>query len=252
MGSTRFPGKVMKKIGGREIFLVQLDRMKRAKTLDQIVVATTIKKRDDVIVRLCKKNKILYFRGSENDLLDRYYKAAKKFKAELVVKIPSDEPLMDADVMDTVIREMHQNLDKYDFVSNLHPPSYPDGLDVEIMTFKALEIAWKKAKKPYEREHLTPYIWDNPGLFRVGNVANKYGDMFMTHRWTLDYPEDFNFFKAVFSSFKNKNKFKMEDILKLLDKHPEIAAINTKHMGINWFRHVGDQLKTVDSKFYRK
>jgi len=237
MGSTRFPGKVMKKIGGREIFLVQLDRMKRAKTLDQIVVATTIKKRDDVIVRLCKKNKILYFRGSENDLLDRYYKAAKKFKAELVVKIPSDQPLIEATVIDQVVGTMHKNLDKYDYVGNLRPPTFPDGMDVEVMTFKTLEVMWKKAKEQHEREHLTPYIWAHPDQFRVGNVANEYGDMYTTFRWTLDYPEDFEFFKAVFSAFGNKTHFSMKDVLDLLRKNPELSAINASRGNANWFRH---------------
>ena len=227
----------MKKIGKREIFLIQLDRMKRAKTLDQIIVATTIKKQDDAIVWLCKKNKILYFRGSENDLLDRYYQAAKKFKAELVVKIPSDEPLIEATVIDQVVGTMHKNLNKYDYVGNLRPPSFPDGLDVEVMTFETLETAWREAKEPHEREHLTPYIWSHSKFFKIGNVVNKYGNMYKSHRWTLDYPEDFEFFKAVFSAFRNKKYFSMKDVLDLLKKHPEIAIINAKHSSANWFRH---------------
>ncbi|MBI2100041.1 MAG: glycosyltransferase family protein [Candidatus Vogelbacteria bacterium] len=251
-GSSRFPSKVLYKIGKREIFLIQLDRMKRSRRLDQIVVVTTAKKEDDVIVSLCRKNKIPYFRGSEHDLLDRYYKAANKFKAELVAKIPSDEPLIDGEVIDEVVGKMQNNLDKYDFVSNIHPPSFPDGLDVEIMPFKILEIAWKKAKKPHEREHATPYIWDNPKRFRIGSVTNRYGSMFMTHRWTMDYPEDFEFFKAVFSHFKDKKGFLMKDVLDLLQKHPEIGAINARHVGINWFRTVPGELKTVSPEFYRQ
>jgi len=226
--------------------------MKTAKTVDQTVIITTTKKRDDVIVKLCRKNKISYYRGSETDLLDRHYQAAKKFKAEIAVKIPSDEPLIDPAVIDLVIGTMQRNLNKYDFVSNLHPPSFPDGMDVEVMPFNILKIAWEKGKKPYEREHCTPYIWDNPRLFRIGNVANQYGEMFLTHRWTLDYPEDLEFFKAVFSAFKGKKNFTMKDVLNLLKKHPEIVAINAKHAGINWFRLVGNRLKTVDPKFYRK
>ena len=237
MGSTRFPGKVMKKIGEREIFLVQLDRMKRAKTLDQIIVVTTTKKLDEAIVRLCKKNKIPCFRGSEDDLLDRYYQAAKKFKVGLVVKIPSDEPLIGPTVIDQVVGTMHKSLDKYDYVGNLRPPTFPDGLDVEVMTLETLETAWREAKEPHEREHLTPYIWSHSKLFKIGNVVNKYGHMYKSHRWTLDYPEDFEFFKAVFSAFKSKKHFSMKDILDLLKKHPEIAAINAKHSSANWFRH---------------
>ena len=251
-GSARFPSKVLYKIGEKEIFLVQLDRMKRCKSLDQIVVITTTENRDDVIVSLCQKNKIPYFRGSEHDLLDRHYKAAQKFKADLVVKIPSDEPLVDPVVTDEVVEKMQNNLVRYDFVSNIHPPSFPDGLDVEIMPFKILEIAWEKAKKPHEREHTTPYIWDNPKRFRIGSITNRYGNMFMTHRWTMDYPEDFEFFKAVFANLKNKKNFLLENVLDLLKKHPEISAINTKHAGINWFRTVPGELKTVGSEFYRQ
>jgi len=227
----------MNKIGKKEIFLVQLDRMKPAESIDRVVVITTTKKRDGDIVKLCQKHKIIYFRGSENDLLDRYYKAAKKFKAELVVKIPSDEPLIDPVVIDQVVGEMHSNLDKYDYVGNLRPPTFPDGMDVEVMTFKTLETMWKNGKEQHEREHLTPYIWAHPDQFRVGNVANEYGDMYTTFRWTLDYPEDFEFFKAVFSALGNKTHFSMKEVLDLLRKHPELSAINANRGNANWFRH---------------
>lgn len=250
-GSTRFSGKVLKKINGKEIFRIQIERMKRSKRLDQIVVVTTTRKRDDIIVSLCKKDGIPYFRGSELDLLDRFYKAAKKFKAELFVRIPSDQPLVDPVLTDQVIEKMQNNLDKFDYVSNLHPPSFPDGLDVEILPFSILETAWKKAKKAHEREQCTPYIWDNPKRFRIGSVVNPRGNMFMSHRWTLDYPEDFDFFKAVYAAFGRRTDFLMDDVLRLLKKHPEIAAINKKYAGINWYRHLGRKLKTVSPEFYR-
>ena len=174
MGSTRLPGKVMKKILGREIVLWQIDRIKKARTVGGVVVITSVKKEDDAIAELCIKNHIDFYRGDPLDLLDRHYQASKKFKADFVVKIPSDCPLTDPKIIDAVIGLWKNNPSKYDYVSNYHPPTFPDGMDVEGCTFKVLELAWKEAKKPHEREHTFPYIWDNPDRFRIGNLLNKH------------------------------------------------------------------------------
>lgn len=252
MSSTRLSNKVMKKVLGKELLLHMVNRVKRAKTVDEIVVITSTNSKDKAITDLCLKNNIKYFQGKENDLLDRHYQAAKIYKADFVVKIGADCPLTDPKVIDEVINLWLENQDKFDYVSNYHAPTFPDGLDVEGCSFSVLETAWREAKKPYEREHTTPFIWDNPQRFRVGNITNPLGNMFLTHRWTIDYQEDFLFLKRVFEELENKPNFQMEDILTLLKEKPEIAKINQKYLGINWYRKNQGELKTVPRYLYRK
>lgn len=252
MGSTRLGGKVLKKVLGKELLIHMIDRVKTAKTVDDIVVITSTNNNDDVIADLCAKHKIKYFRGSEFDLLDRHYQAAKNFGADFVVKIPSDCPLTDPEIIDKVISLWKNNQEKYDYVSNYHPPTFPDGLDVEGCPISILEIAWKNAKKTHEREHTFPYIWDNPEKFRIGNVTNIYGDMFLSHRWTLDYEEDLIYITKIFEELKDKKIFLMSDVLELLEKKPELKEINNRYLGINWYRKCGCQLKTVSRSLYRR
>lgn len=252
MGSIRLPSKVIKKVLGREIILWQIGRIKKAHMVDDVAVITSTKKEDDVIADLCRKNGVDFYRGSPLDLLDRHYQAAKKFKADFVVKIPSDCPLTDPKVIDSVLGLWKNNPGKYDYVSNYHPPTFPDGMDVEGCTFKVLETAWNEAKKPHEREHTFPYIWDNPDRFRVGNFLNRHGNIFMTHRWTMDYQNDFDFIKRVFEEFENKKDFSMEDVLTLLKNKPNLMAINKKHSGVNWYRHHEGELTTVKRNIYKK
>ncbi|KKU07742.1 MAG: Polysaccharide biosynthesis protein [Candidatus Magasanikbacteria bacterium GW2011_GWA2_45_39] len=249
-GSTRLPGKVMNKIIGKEVLLYHIARIRLAKTIHEVVVITTVNSADDMIVALCEQNGIKYYRGSESDLLDRHYQAAKQYGANFVIKIPSDSPLTDPKVIDTVVGLWKDNQDKYDYVSNYHPPTFPDGLDVEGCPFTILEIAWKEAKKSHEREHTFPFIWDQPERFRIGNILNPHGDMFMTHRWTLDYAEDFDFMKAVFEHFKDKPDFSMEDVLQLLKEQPALAEMNSKYNGVNWYRNVPGKLKTVGKDLF--
>jgi len=251
MGSTRLPGKVLKTVLGKELLRWQVDRLRKAKTADEVVVITTTMPEDDPIAELCATHGIPVFRGSELDLLDRHYQAAKQFHADFVVKIPSDCPLSDPDLVDEVLNLWISNQDAYDYVSNYHPPTFPDGMDVEGCPFSVLETAWKEAKNPHEREHTFPFIWDQPERFRIGNVENPRGNMFMTHRWTLDYPEDYEFLKRVLEGLAEKPDFTMDDVLAFLAAHPDIAAINAKYNGVNWYRNVEGQLKTVDKSQYR-
>lgn len=252
MGSTRFPAKVLRKVMGKELLLHMCERVKLAKTVDDIVVITSANPENDRIEYLCKDHYIKYYRGSENDLLDRHYQAAREFGADFIVKIPSDCPLTDPAIIDRVLSLWINNQDKYDYVSNYHPPTFPDGLDVEGSSFQIISIAWQEAKRPLEREHTFPFIWDNPQRFRIGNVENLHGNMFMTHRWTLDYEEDYEFIKRVFEELKTKVGFSMEDVLNLLVEKPEIAAINRVHAGVNWYRKHEGELKTVTKNQYRK
>lgn len=250
MGSTRLPGKIMRPILGKPVLLHHLPRIRRAKTVDEVVVITTTNPADDQIALLCKENTIPVYRGSELDLLDRHYQAAKKCKADFVVKIPSDGPLTDPAIVDEVFGLWLQNPGTYDYVSNYHPPTFPDGLDVEGCTFSTLEIAWKEATKPHEREHTFPFIWDHPERFRIGNVVNPRGSMFLTHRFALDYEEDFRFIKAVFEYFKDTPLFTADDVISLLTKRPDIAELNKKYNGVNWYRTVPGELRTVGADLY--
>jgi spore coat polysaccharide biosynthesis protein SpsF len=247
-GSTRLPGKILKHICGKPVLILQLERILAARTSFQLVVATTTDSIDDPIEEICKENKILCYRGHPTDLLDRHYNAALQLGAEAVVKIPSDCPLIDPAVIDKVLNFYLENQDKYDFVSNLHPATYPDGNDVEIIPFKILEIAFKEAQKDFEREHTTPFIWDQPERFRIGNVVMENGqDLSMTHRFTIDYIEDYEFIKAVYDELYEKNKlFSLKDILDLLERRPDIININKKYCGVNWYRKNINELKTIN------
>lgn len=254
MGSSRLPGKVLLPLADKPLLLRMYERVSFAKFAGEIVVALTNEELDNQLVLLCQKNKINYFRGSTLDLLDRHYKAAKKTSAEIVIKIPSDCPLIDHHIIDKVILYYINNREKYDFVSNLHPPSYPDGNDVEVMSFETLEAAWINAKKDFEREHTTPFIWENPDKFRIGNVVWETGlDYSMTHRFTIDYKEDYEFIKRVYDElYPKKNRFGLKDILKLLEDKPELKKINNMYAGVNWYRNHINELKTISPEQTRK
>jgi spore coat polysaccharide biosynthesis protein SpsF len=254
MGSSRLPGKVLLPLAGKPLLLRMYERVSLTNYAGKIVIAITEDQSDNELAVLCQKNGLNVFRGSSLDLLDRHYKTANKYNAEAVAKIPSDCPLIDSDIIDKVILYYINNSDKFDFVSNLHPPSYPDGNDVEIMSFEALERAWINAKKDFEREHTTPFIWENTDKFRIGNVVWETGlDYSMTHRFTIDYLADYNFINKVYNELYPKNeRFGLIDILKLLEEKPEIKKINDKYVGVNWYRNHLNELKTISPEQTRK
>ena len=225
MGSTRLPGKVMMKICGKAVLLHIIDRLKACELLDEIVIATTVSDKDDIIFDAVSNydKSIGFFRGPEENVLERYYFAAKKANTDVIVRVTSDDPLIDPSVIDDLIREFLSN--DCDYVSNSQNKTFPLGLDAEVFSFKALEEAWNKATKDYEREHVTPYIIENPDKFKLLNVAN---DIDLSHlRWTLDTKEDFEFINAVYKRIYPKNQlFLMDDVLELLDKEPELVEIN--------------------------
>jgi len=249
-GSSRLPGKVMLPLEGKALILRMYERVALSKFSGKIVVAITDDFSDDELFQLLKQNNIETYRGNSTDLLDRHYQAAKKFRADHVVKIPSDCPLIDANIIDNVIYYYLENLNRFDFVSNLHPPTYPDGNDVEIMSFKTLENAWINAKKDFEREHTTPYIWENLNLFRIGNIVWESGlDYSMTHRFTIDYKEDYEFIKKVYDELYEKNcQFGLDEILDLLERKPEIVKINQMYSGVNWYRNHINELRTITTE----
>ncbi|MEJ2618090.1 MAG: glycosyltransferase family protein [Ignavibacteriaceae bacterium] len=250
MGSSRLPGKVLLPLAGKPLLVRMVERVKASKYCGRVVVATTYLDIDDPIIDLCKENSIAFYRGHPDDLLDRHLNVGKKYNSNAVVKIPSDCPLIDPAVIDKVIKYYLDNYTSFDYVSNLHPPTYPDGNDVEIFSMESIEKAWEEAEKGLEREHTTPYFWENPDKFKIGNVVWETElDYSMSHRFTIDYKEDYNFISNVYDELYDKNNiFSLNDILKLLNEKPEIYKINEKYVGVNWYRHHLNELKTISEK----
>ncbi|MDF2433744.1 MAG: spore coat polysaccharide biosynthesis protein SpsF [Mucilaginibacter sp.] len=226
-----------------------IERLKMISHKATIVIATSADKADDVITDEAAKIGVPCYRGDLNNLLDRHYQAARLFNADIVLKIPSDCPLIDPAIIDRVLDFYFTDPEGYDYVSNLHPATYPDGNDVEIMTMACIEKAWREAKRLLELEHTTPYIWENPDKFRIGNVLWQTGkDYSMSHRFTIDYEADYQFIRRIFEELYDKNHaFSCNDILTLLDEKPEIYDINAKYAGVNWYRNHLDELRTVSS-----
>lgn len=250
-GSTRLPNKVLLEVLGKPILIHQLERIKASKFQPKIVVITSQHPNDDVIEELSILNGFQVFRGSEEDVLARHFHAATFYGYKWIVKIPSDCPLIDPVVIDRVFDAFLSSGKQYDYFSNLHPATYPDGNDVEIMHIEALKKAYNHAKKPLEREHTTPYFWENPSLFSLGNYAWETGlDFSMSHRFTLDYPKDWEFISTVFNKLYPINPtFSLIDILQLLEENPSIYQINAELAGVNWYRNHLDELKTINHTF---
>ena len=247
MSSSRLPGKVMLPILGQPLLYRMIERVKAAELIGQLVIATSTNPEDDEIEKFCEEENLVCYRGHLTDLLDRHYQVAKNYKAEAVVKIPSDCPLIDPKIINKVLQKFIDH-DEYDFVSNLHPATYPDGNDVEIMSFEALEYAWRDASKDYEREHTTPFIWEHDENFGIGNVEWETGlDYSATHRWTIDFPEDYEFIRKVYSELYAGNPlFTLKDILDLLKQKPKIAEINSQYLGKYWYENHLDELTHID------
>lgn len=224
IGSTRLPRKVLIELEGKTVLEHVIERVKSSKLIKEVVVATTINKKDLEIIKLCSKIGISVYCGSEENVLDRYYQATRLFKAKHIVRITSDCPLIDPKIIDDVIYlHLHE---KSDYTSNTIKETYPDGLDVEVFTFKTLHKAWKNANLPSEKEHVTPYIRKNPCIFKLTNLECM-KDL-SQKRWTLDYHEDFEFIKAIYSDLYPHNPFfGCQDVLKLLRKKPTLSKINS-------------------------
>jgi spore coat polysaccharide biosynthesis protein SpsF len=223
VGSTRLPGKVLMDVAGESMLARVVNRTGRAKELDAVVIATTTQPADDAIVRLCHEQGWPFFRGSEEDVLDRYYQAALVYEADVVIRITSDCPLIDSGVIDKVVEEFLLRYPDVDYASNGIQRTYPRGLDVEVMRFDALGRAWQEDHNAASREHVTPFIWRQPEKFTIRNIANDNDYSYM--RWTVDTPEDLAFVRRVYCHFK-KNTFSWREVLELLEEHPEWLEIN--------------------------
>jgi len=222
MGSQRLPGKVMRKIENRPTIDYLLERLEQANCIDKTVVAIPDNKDNDILYQYLQARGCEVFRGDEEDVLARYYYAALKYNPKAIVRITADCPLLDPKVIDEVIQFYLEN--NFDYVSNIHPRTYPDGLDIEIFSFAALKKTWEVATLPEEREHVTPFIV-NSGKFMMGNVAcdQSLGE----ERWTLDTEDDFKLISFIFKQFQHSRScFLMDDILALRNRHPEIFQVN--------------------------
>ena len=221
--STRLPGKVLKQILGRPMLALQLERNLRSKNIDKLVVATSDRPDDQPIADLCEEIGVECFRGSLNDVLDRYYQAALKSKADHIVRLTGDCPVADPVVIDRVIEFYHSG--DYDYVSNIFEPTFPHGLDVEVFRFEALKTAWQEATLPAQREHVAPFIWRQPDRFKLANF--KHTENLSHHRWTVDEPEDFELITAIYEGLYPTNpEFDMEAIVSFLNDHPDLQNIN--------------------------
>lgn len=225
MGSARFPGKILKTINGKTLLEYQLERVKFAKTINQIIVATTIKETEEPIVQLCKKLCIDYYRGSEQDVLSRYYETAKNYHVDVIVRLTSDCPIIDPEVIDRVVSYYLSNQPSVDYVSNTLQRTFPRGLDTEVFSFQALYKAYHNAVLPRDREHVTAYFYTNPDLFRLQSIENEHN--YGNYRWTVDTEEDFELIRLILSELYNQNNsFSLEDVIKLFKEYPEWNEIN--------------------------
>lgn len=226
MTSTRLPGKILKQVMGKPLLAYQIERLRRVELLDELVVATTVNETDQPIISLCESLGIPHFRGPEEDVLARFYGAAMAFNAEVVVRITSDCPVIDPRVINKVIHFYNNHRLLYDYVSNVLDRSFPRGMDTEVFTAKVLSEAFFEAKADYEREHVTPFIYNNTERYKLANVS--YESNQSRHRWTVDTIEDFELIKRIIEALYNQNpNFSMEDILELLKCHPDWFLINS-------------------------
>jgi spore coat polysaccharide biosynthesis protein SpsF len=224
MGSTRLPGKVLKSLGGESVLARVVRRLRRSTLISEVVIATSASPGDVAVVREADRIGARCFRGSECDVLDRFYQASRMFHADVVVRITSDCPLIDAEVTDKVIRAFIK--DQPDYASNALERTYPRGLDTEVMSADALARAWRQAKELHEREHVTPYLYEHPELFKI--VSVRIDADYSACRWTLDTPEDLEFIRAVYAHFNKCDDFSWRDVLALLEREPELSELNAQ------------------------
>lgn len=223
MGSTRLPGKILKIVLGKPLLYFLIERLKLIKTPNELILAIAKGDINKPLINFAEKYNIKYNIGEEDDVLDRYYQTAKKFNGDVIVRITADCPLMDPDLIDKGL-DIFLN-QKYDYLSNNHPETYPDGYDIEIFSFKALETAWKEAKLLSEREHVTPYLWKNPDKFKI-SVYRSEEDL-SSFRITIDEPEDYELISKIYTEFKdNWINIRLKDVINYLRENPDIFKIN--------------------------
>jgi len=225
LGSTRLPAKIMKDLFGKSVLAHVIERIKQIKSIDDIIIATTTLGRDDIVENEAESRGAKVFRGSEEDVLSRYFHAAQKYHVNTVVRITSDCPLIDPFISDKMINYFHEN--EYDLVTNagsdLTQRTYPRGLDTEVFSIEVLEEAFNKATEGYQREHVTPYIYEkSKKIYYYKNSCD-----YSRFRWTLDTEEDFALIYEIYKHlYRGKHDFYFEDVIKLFDQYPDLIKIN--------------------------
>lgn len=226
ISSSRLPGKVLKPVLGKPMLQMQIERIMRCKNIDKLVVATSSNDDDNDIASLCDKIGVACFRGSLENVLDRFYGALRTYPSAHIVRLTGDCPLTDSELIDDLI-EFYLNQD-CDYASNCRPPSLPDGLDAEIFSSTLLETVWKEAKDTFDLEHVVPYITRHSERFRCVNLKNPID--YSNLRWTVDEPEDYTFICRVYEELYSENiNFSMSDIIALLGKNPELELLNSHY-----------------------
>lgn len=226
--SSRLPDKVLLDIGGEPMLVRVVERTRRAQRLDAVVVATTTDPSDEAVEALCKAHGYPCYRGSMFDVLDRYYQAARRFQAGIIVRITADCPVIDPQVIDQTVQEFLAPGTAWDFAANRLPPpwgrTYPIGLDTEVCTFAGLETAWREATLPHQREHVMPFFYEQPERFRIllVNAPADHGAL----RWTVDTKEDLELLRQIYARFDGRDDFSWMEVLALLEREPDLAKIN--------------------------
>lgn len=223
--STRLPNKVFADIKGQPLLWHVVNRLKKSKYLDSIIIATTVNTNDDKIEKWAQENEVLCFRGSEENVLQRYYEAAKYFNLKVIVRITADDPFKDYKIMDQVIDKF--NIEGADFACNNNPPTYPEGLDIEVFSFNAIFQANKNAATEFEREHVTQHFYKNQKKFKISTISHNIN--LSNLRWTIDEELDIEMTRKIYEKiYDEKPFFLMDDILALIKDYPEIPLINNK------------------------
>lgn len=248
IASSRLLGKILLPGYKKPLLEHLVERVKKSNKINKVVIATSKNIEDDIIFEFCKSKKISVFRGHPNNLLKRYYDCAKSYNANNIIRITSDCPLMDYRLIDKMI-DIYNKKKNIEYFSNVHPPTFPDGFDIEIFSYKVLKKTYLNAKKKYEKEHVTPYMWDNPKLFNIENFASTNFNYFNKYRLTLDYKEDYYLIWNIFKKLYQKDKyFSFEKIINFLKKNPKYI-VNKKYIKVNWMGYYFKSLKTINRKY---
>jgi len=230
MGSSRLPGKILLDIDGAAMLKRVVERVQRAKTVDKVVVATTVDPEDDAVAQFCEDHGYAYIRGDHDDVLDRHVLAARTFGADIIVRITADCPLMDPDVIDRTVAAFLEEYPQAQFGTNRGKDrierTYPIGMDVEVMTMDALEMAHVEAKDAYQREHVTPFLYEAIGRFKKTSIDadGNYG----SQRWAVDTPEDLEFVREIYARLVDQEEFGFEAVVSLLEREPRLLEINAE------------------------
>lgn len=224
MGSTRLPGKVLKKVKDKPLLEYQLERIQQSQLINEIVIATTQNEKDQKIIEFCNARDIHVIQGSEENVLERYFQAAKEYDAEVIVRLTSDCPLIDPELIDEVIRLFLESKD-VDYASNTLVRSYPRGLDIEVFAMKALLESYQQAILESEKEHVTPFIYNRPERFKLVNLESL--EDYSYHRWTVDTEEDFELIQRIIEvTYPYTKDVKWKDIIKIMEQNPSWHEIN--------------------------